>query len=112
MQTDKFAPKGRGWRGFNPNSRQPTRYGSTIQRPPSPPLGPLFQTLSEANLLAADQTQSRYGEPAEITKCAYVASFNWLDRDEPTILIPGITFSRFTSHPILLEPPRHAMSVR
>lgn len=112
MQTDKLAPRGRGWRGFNPNSRQSTYYESTIQRPPSPPLGPLLQTLSEANLLAADQAQSSCGEPAEITECAYVASFNWLDRDEPTILIPGITFSRFTNHPIMLELPRNAMSVR
>ena len=107
-----LAPRGRGWRsryqgrGFNPNSRQSTRYESTIQRPPSPPLGPLLQTLSEADLLATDQAQSSCDKPAKITDCTYVASFNWLDRDEPTILIPGITFSRFINHPF--RSNRHA----
>lgn len=104
MRTNKLATRGSGWRwrypgrGFNPTGRQSTRYESTIQRPPSPPLGPLLQMLSEANFLAADQAQSSRGGPAEITHCAYVASFSWLDRDEPTILIPGITFSRFMNH--------------
>ncbi|KAL9102571.1 MAG: hypothetical protein Q9163_002289 [Psora crenata] len=65
------------------------KWESTIQQPPSPPFGLLLQTLSEANLLAADQAQSNRGILAEITNCAYVASFNWMDRNEPTILIPG-----------------------
>ncbi|KAI4092634.1 MAG: hypothetical protein LQ339_007857 [Xanthoria mediterranea] len=89
MRTNKLATRGSGWRwrypgrGFNPTGRQSTRYESTIQRPPSPPLGPLLQMLSEANFLAADQAQSSRGGPAEITHCAYVASFSWLDRAPP-----------------------------
>ena len=92
--------RGRGWRprsryaarGFNSNGRQSTSYESAIQRPPSPPLGPLLQSLSETDLVAADETQSSRRILAEITNCAYVASFNWLDRNEPTILIPGMDF--------------------
>lgn len=102
MRTNKLAPRGRGWRsrsgrGVNLNGRQSIRDESTIQQPPSPSLGPLLQTLSEANFLAADQAQTSCGEPAEITNCANVASFSWLDRNEPTILIPGIIFSCFIS---------------
>ncbi|KAL9590087.1 MAG: hypothetical protein Q9203_001109 [Teloschistes exilis] len=97
MQTDKSAT-GRGglpWRYQNPHGHQSTRYDysynyqSTIQGPPSPPFGPLLQVLSETKFLLADQAQTDCGEPAEITQCTHVASFNWLDRDEPTILIPG-----------------------
>ena len=110
MQTNNLAPapfraRGRGWRsrsrypagGFNSNRRQSTLYENTIQRAPSPPLGPLVQTLSEASLLAADQSQSSQGILAEITNCTYVASFNWLDRNEPTILIPGMNFVSYQS---------------
>ncbi|KAL9584331.1 MAG: hypothetical protein Q9212_002191 [Teloschistes hypoglaucus] len=96
MQNNKSATRG----GFqwprryqNPPGHQSTRddnYSkSTIQGPPSPPLGPLLQVLSETKYLATDQAQSDCGEPARITHCTDVASFNWLDRDEPTILIPG-----------------------
>ena len=100
LATAPFRARGRGWRsrssyparGFNLNGRQSISYESTIRRPPSPPLGLLVQTLSETNLLAADQAQSSQGILAEITNCIYVASFNWLDRDEPTIVIPGMNF--------------------
>ena len=99
MQTNKSVPRGLGWRSryagrdINPNGRQSTRYESMIQRPSSPPVGPLLQTFSETNLLAIEQAQSSCGGPVEITHCEYVASFSWLDRDEPTILIPGTNFS-------------------
>ena len=65
---------------------------SPIQGPPSPPLGALLQTLKEADLIAADQTESASGKLAEIVDCKYITSLNWLDRDEPTILVPGRTF--------------------
>ena len=105
MQINKSVPRGPGWRSryagrnINPNGRQSTRYESMIQRPSSPPVGPLLQTLSETNLLAVDQAQSSCGRLAEITHCEDVASFSWLDRNEPTILIPGTTFSSSRTQP-------------
>ena len=30
---------------------------------------------------------------AEISDCQYVASYNWLNDEVPTIVIPGISFS-------------------
>lgn len=96
MWTNQVASRGRGQpsryqaRGFRSNYNQPTQDNSTTQRPSSPPLGPLLQELSEVNLLAATQVQSSRDETAEITNCKYAASFNWLDEDEPTILVPGM----------------------
>ncbi|OCL14802.1 geranylgeranyl pyrophosphate synthetase, partial [Glonium stellatum] len=56
---------------------------------PSPPLGPLLEEISEFDLLNAAQFGDSRKDTAEINGCTYIASFNWLDQDKPTILIPG-----------------------
>lgn len=110
MWTNHVPPRGRGWRSrypgraSRPSSRWSGRDDSTIPQPPSPPLGPLLQTLTELDLSAAGLTENHDGGRAEITDCAYVASFNWLDRDEPTILVPGMGFRTHlecTVHPLM-----------
>ncbi|KAI9788632.1 MAG: hypothetical protein M1816_006778 [Peltula sp. TS41687] len=56
-------------------------------QPPSPPLGAVLMTLSQkvlTNSLDLKDTS------AEITDCEYVASYNWLNKDEPTILVSAV----------------------
>lgn len=63
-------------------------------RPPSPPLGPVLMTLNERDL----GTSPDLKEPlAKITECKYVASYNWLNRNEPTILVSGKPVFSFRS---------------
>lgn len=57
-----------------------------MQRLPSPPRGPVLTKLSEGDLNVASEVKS---QDAKITDCEYVASYNWLNRKEPTILVPG-----------------------
>lgn len=54
---------------------------------PEPPLGPLICALSKHEF---DQTAREYRPRSFITDCRTVASYNWLDRTEPTIVIPAM----------------------
>ena len=56
-------------------------------RPPSPPLGQILATLSDVDLA---NPSDLYGYPAKISSCKDVASYNWLNEQEPTILVPGL----------------------
>lgn len=56
-------------------------------RPPSPPLGQVLATLSDVDL-ANPSDLSEYS--AKISSCEDVASYNWLNEQEPTILVPGL----------------------
>ena len=56
-------------------------------RPPSPPLGPVLATLNDADLA---NPSDLYECPAKISSCKDVASYNWLNEQEPTILVPGL----------------------
>lgn len=58
-----------------------------VARPPSPPLGQVLATLSDIDLT---NPSNLYGYPAKISSCKDVASYNWLNEQEPTILVPGL----------------------
>ncbi|KAK1675041.1 geranylgeranyl pyrophosphate synthetase [Colletotrichum godetiae] len=53
---------------------------------PVPPFGPLVETIS-----VADLSKSALGleSSARVTDCQLVASYNWLDRTTPSIIVPG-----------------------
>ena len=56
-------------------------------RPPSPPLGPVLTTLSDVDLA---NPSDLFEYPAKISSCKDVASYNWMNEQEPTILVPGL----------------------
>jgi hypothetical protein len=64
---------------------QPPR--QTVEQPPSPPLGPVLRTLSEDEL---GKSLDLYDHAAGISCCQDLASYNWLNEKEPTILVPGL----------------------
>lgn len=57
-----------------------------VERPPSPPLGDLVARIDEDELV---QSSDSFEASAKITDCEDVTSYNWLNREQPTILIPG-----------------------
>ena len=58
----------------------------SVPQPRSPPLGPLLQTLRTEDFIEFHRLDD---ERLAIKDCEDIASFNWLDKKEPTILIPG-----------------------
>lgn len=76
-------------RGYRSNYQQSTRNTTTALRPPSPPFGPLLQTINELYLDDILKATEDDGELVTIASCECVASFNWLGHSEPTILVPG-----------------------
>lgn len=53
---------------------------------PEPPLGALLHSLDVSDF---HEDANMYVTESVITDCTAVASYNWLDRPEPTIIIPG-----------------------
>lgn len=53
---------------------------------PEPALGSLLSTLSQTDF---NTTAGKYESDSSITDCVTVTSYNWLDRAEPTIAVPG-----------------------
>ena len=76
-----------GRRGSYPSQRRTQRVSQIAARPPSPPLGQVLATLSDVDLA---NPSDLYGYPAKISNCKDVASYNWLNEQEPTILVPGL----------------------
>ena len=73
-----------------PNSRrQVPLEGASQPRAASPTRGELLREIGETDLRRSDEMQSSFKGPAEITDCVNVASYNWRDGNDPTILIPG-----------------------
>jgi len=60
----------------------------------APPLGQLIQMLEKSDLQMASQD---YLDKASIHNCELVTSYNWLDKTEPTMLIPGQHLPRLAS---------------
>lgn len=89
--------RGRGRGGLS--SGAPARAGWSSQAPPKPAfaaspepcLGPLVSSLCKHDF---DEKAQEYEPNSFITDCKTVASYNWLDRTEPTIVIPGMYSSQ------------------
>lgn len=56
---------------------------------PEPPLGTLLHSLNDSDL---NDDAKGYISESVITDCMAVASYNWLDREEPTVVIPGSSY--------------------
>ena len=86
-------PRGRGRGRGSGGGFGTTRNSDTPQRPPSPPIGDLIDELRGFDVFTAAQAGNNNDETVGITDCKYVASYNWLDREDPTILVPGTALS-------------------
>ncbi|KAF2139492.1 uncharacterized protein K452DRAFT_289505 [Aplosporella prunicola CBS 121167] len=91
-----------GWRGtssrgffadhptFSSNradrGRPQQQSSESTPRTPSPPLGPILKTIIGNDL--EDIPYSNYLD-CKISNCEYVGSYNWLNRSNPTIKVPG-----------------------
>ncbi|CAK7215188.1 hypothetical protein SBRCBS47491_002398 [Sporothrix bragantina] len=83
----------RPWRGrpYRRGGRGASRDSRTWQRPhvvtvtPDPPFGSLIKSIAVADLDVAPCEGSEF----VITDNELIASFNWVDSPEPTILVPG-----------------------
>lgn len=70
------------------------------------PLGDLVETVTHKSLGIQSE---KVTDSASITKCQYLASFNWLKDKQPTVVIPGIlnccaTLSRKLTTPVGVPP--------
>ncbi|OHF03872.1 geranylgeranyl pyrophosphate synthetase [Colletotrichum orchidophilum] len=92
----------------NPRWRRPEPAPTS----PAPPFGPLVETVSVASL---SKSALKFESSAQVTDCQVIASYNWLDRTAPSILVPeddGIYYrdknaARFPAHP--MEPAIQAV---
>jgi len=73
--------------------RQPWRGSSSsqsskgpVKTPPAPPLGDLLEQLTPAQLESDDEDDNKR---MEINNFQFLASFNWIESDKPTIVFPG-----------------------
>ena len=78
--------------GFSPRYDRFAGTKPQTPRSPSPPLGSVVRCL-KADEILNHKAGNGVDRDARITDCKYVASFNWLDGEKPTILVPGITIS-------------------
>lgn len=83
-------PVGRGW--FSTPSAAPgweksPKLKSAYTPSPEPPLGPVLFSLTKSDF---DRNAETYKAQSAITDCKAVASYNWLDKAEPTISVPGM----------------------
>lgn len=77
-----FPRRGISGRGFGRFDR---RKNNDVIRSPSPPRGEILGMIFQHEL--AEQLGVK--EEAKITGCEYLASYNWLNKKAPTIIIPG-----------------------
>jgi hypothetical protein len=82
MSFHGFRGGGRPWRGSS--SSRPSQ--GPIRTPPAQPLGTLKQKLTPEQCIEdKDEVQEELG----ITNAEFLASYNWTDAKNPTILFPG-----------------------
>jgi hypothetical protein len=88
-----YAPRrGRGRGGRAPFTKGREQINLDIEKHP---LGVLLKTFHSSDL-GVGQSNSTY--PAAISDCQYVASYNWLNDRDPTIIVPGNLFFHITEH--------------
>jgi hypothetical protein len=68
------------------SSKQAYKPRTDVSSVPPPPLGKLIQSLNKADL---EKDAQEYVGKAGISDCSLVASYNWLDKSDPTMVIPG-----------------------
>jgi len=77
---------------YKPSYNAGRRGGGRIHRyapesgTPAPPYGPLVREIRKSDLVPGAE---KYKDSATIKDCELVASYNWLDKSNPTMLIPG-----------------------
>lgn len=79
MQNSSFGRRGR-WSSSSQPSQGP------IKTPPAPPLGSLLQQLTPEQLKGDDQDTPKR---VEINDVKFLASYNWIESNVPTIIFPG-----------------------
>ncbi|KAL8947730.1 MAG: hypothetical protein Q9222_006026 [Ikaeria aurantiellina] len=80
-------PRAGGWRGSSSFSHGGQQSNQALPpQPPSPSIGPLLMTFNDSDL---KDTLTLNKEDLRITDCEDVASFNWINEKEPTIVVPG-----------------------
>ncbi|KFA51347.1 hypothetical protein S40293_03214 [Stachybotrys chartarum IBT 40293] len=91
------------WRG---RGGGPARRPIPKQNFPPPPIGPLIDFIDSETLETYEDLEGK--GPVRITDVALVASYNWADKKQPEILVPGKTRShdgRDQAH-VVGKPPR------
>lgn len=66
--------------------KKPSKLFSAVSSVPSPPLGKLIKSLHKIDL---ENDAKGYLNNASIKDCSLVASYNWLNKANSTIVIPG-----------------------
>lgn len=55
-------------------------------RSPSPPSGPTIEIINKEHL---EGSAKQHGKALRIEDCEVAASYSWLDKKQPEILVPG-----------------------
>lgn len=82
MQTSSFRGGRRPWRGSS--SSQSSR--GPIKTLPAPSLGSLLEQVTPEQLRSEDEDAPKR---LQITNAKFLASYNWIESKNPTIVFPG-----------------------
>jgi hypothetical protein len=104
MSFSGFRGGRRPWRGSS--ASQPSQ--GPIRTLPAPPLGALLQALTPEQCTKGEDNGP---ENVGITNSEFLASYNWTDAQDPTILFPGKFCRMKKVSPLLTEQTRHASSM-
>jgi hypothetical protein len=89
MWRNKSNSPGVSQAGYRPGHGNATRNYKNTQRSPSPPVGALLSTVRIKDLeLESEKIDQR--NDTKITNCNFVASFNWSEGVQSTIIVPGM----------------------
>jgi hypothetical protein len=76
-----------GSRGYRQTATKRTwRHQKIVQQSPPPPMGEILATIHQNDL---QDSKFDNKDAALITESQYLASYNWLNRKENRILVPG-----------------------
>lgn len=99
-ESSDLRPSRGGWRGRGRgrggiaatgsliSGRETWKAKSAFTKSPEPPLGPLLSSLSKSDF---NQDAKDYESRSAISGCKVIASYNWLDKKDPTIVVPGMS---------------------